>query len=160
MERKGKDLVKGDIGVIVEMLNKALSDELFSTHQYWLGAKLVRGAMRGQAIEELKEHSEEEFKHANMLADRILQLGGVPVLKPEDWYKLSNCGYEAPEDPEVTTILKQNIEGEQCAINVYKKLSDFLKGKDDITYYMVMEILEDEIEHEDELMTLLEDITE
>ncbi len=158
MKRKGKELVKGDIGEIVEMLKKAMADELFSTHQYWLGAKLVTGPMRGQIVEELNEHSEEELKHASMLADRILQLEGTPVLRPEDWYKLSNCGYETPDDPSSVTILKQNIEGEQCAIKVYEKLASFLKEKDEITYYMAMDILKDEIEHEDELITLLEAI--
>jgi len=50
-------LVKGDVDQIVEMLNKALSDELFATHQYWLGAKLATGPMRGQVVAELREHS-------------------------------------------------------------------------------------------------------
>ncbi|HOC02702.1 MAG TPA: ferritin-like domain-containing protein, partial [bacterium] len=93
-----------------------------------------------------------------MIADRIIQLGGTPVLKPEDWYKLTNCGYEAPEDPSVIPVLKQNIKGEQCAIGVYQKLAETLKDKDPITYYMVLSILKDEVEHEDDLINILEDI--
>jgi len=55
-------------------------------------------------------------------------------------------------------VLKQNIKGEQCAIESYKKLSDFVKDKDPVTYNIVLGILTDEIEHEDDLINLYEDI--
>jgi bacterioferritin len=54
--------------------------------------------------------------------------------------------------------LKQNIDGERCAIKVYKKLLNFVKGKDEITYKIVLEILEEEIEHEDDLEGILVDM--
>ncbi|MBN1445499.1 MAG: ferritin [Candidatus Omnitrophica bacterium] len=160
MERKGRELIKGDVKQIIEMLNKALSDEWLAYYQYWIGSKVVAGQMRGQVVAELTEHAGDELRHAGMITDRILQLGGTPVLKPEDWYKLTNCGYDAPEDPAVKPVVKQNIKGEQCAITVYKKLSESLKDKDSISFYMVMEILKDEIEHEDDLMNLLDDMQE
>lgn len=92
-----------------------------------------------------------------MVALRIIQLGGTPITKPEDWYKHTNCGYDAPDDPFVKTILEQNIKGEQCAISVYKKLMDLTKDKDPVTYNMALTILSDEIEHEEDLQSLLED---
>ena len=45
---------------------------------------------------ELLLHANEELAHADMLALRIIQLGGVPLLTPEDWYKNTHCGYDAP----------------------------------------------------------------
>ena len=114
--------------------------------------------MRGAVASELEEHAGDELKHAGMLVERMIQLGGKPILKPEDWYKMTNCGYEAPEDPNVITLLKQNIKGEQCAIGVYKSLLDTVKDKDQITYNMVLEILEEEVEHEEDLQAILEDI--
>ncbi len=158
MERKGIKIIKGNIEEIIEELNKALSDEWLAYYQYWLGEKVVKGKSREEAAKELGEHASDELKHADMLADRIIQLGGTPVLKPEDWYKLTNCGYDAPEDSAVIPILKQNIKGEQCAIEVYQKIAEKLKDKDPVTYYMVLSILKDEIEHEDDLINLLEDI--
>lgn len=159
MERKGIKIVKGDVGEIVEKLNKALSDEWLAYYQYWVGAKVVKGKFKEEVVAELTQHAGDELKHAEMLADRIIQLGGTPVLKPEDWYKLTNCGYEPPEDNDVIPILKQNIKGEQCAIEVYQNLSEYLKDKDPVTYYIVLDILKDEIEHEDDLINILEDIT-
>ncbi|MEA3485859.1 MAG: ferritin-like domain-containing protein, partial [Candidatus Aerophobetes bacterium] len=93
-----------------------------------------------------------------MLVDRILQLEETPILKPEDWYKMTNCGYEAPEDSSIKAVLEQNIKGERCAINIYNKLLGTTGEKDPITYHMIMDILKDEVEHEDDLQTLLEDI--
>jgi bacterioferritin len=71
---------------------------------------------------------------------------------------LNNCGYDAPEDPSVKAILRQNIKGEQCAIDVYKKLADETKGKDVITYHLALKIMGDEVEHEEDLEALLEDL--
>jgi bacterioferritin len=106
---------------------------------------------------ELLQHSTEELLHADMVAMRIIQLGGTPVTKPEDWYKWTNCGYDAPDDPFVKTLLIQNIKGEQCAISVYKNLLDITKEKDLITHNMVLQILQQEVEHEEDLQALLED---
>ena len=89
---------------------------------------------------------------------RINQLGGTPILDPKEWFDNSNCGYATPSDPHIKKIVAQNIEGEQCAIDVYKKMSDMTKDKDVVTYNMALSILADEIEHEDDLQTLLEDL--
>jgi bacterioferritin len=93
-----------------------------------------------------------------MLAGRIVQLGGTPVLTPEGWGKLSPCKYDAPEDPYVVVLLDQNIEGEQCAITTYKALMDATKDKDMVTYNLALAILEQEIEHEEDLQSLREDL--
>lgn len=155
---KGREILKLDVDELVKLLNKALADEWLAYYQYWVGAKVAVGPMRTAVASELEEHAKEELKHAEMLTNRILQLGGTPLLSPQDWYKETNCGYEAPEDPYVKTLLKQNIKGEQCAIEVYNKLIEFTKDKDPVTCRMLVEILEDEIEHEFELQSLLEDM--
>ncbi len=158
MGTKGQKLVGMDVSELVKELNKALADEWLAYYQYWLGAKVAKGPMRGAVVAELTEHANDELRHAEMLADRIVQLGGTPVLSPEDWYKVTNCGYEAPSDPNVRKLIEQNIKGEQCAIDVYQKLSSMLKDKDSITYQMALEIMADEVEHEDDLEALVEDM--
>jgi bacterioferritin len=154
----GRSLVGKDVDKIVELLNKALADEWLAYYQYWIGAKVAAGPMRGAVTVELEEHATEELGHALMLVDRILQLGGTPLLAPQDWYEMTNCGYEAPEDPYVEVLLEQNIQGEQCAIEVYQKLVDFTKDIDPVTYEMSVQIMTDEIEHEEDLQALQEDI--
>jgi bacterioferritin len=158
MGTKAREIVGTDIGKLIELLNKAFADEWLAYYQYWVGAKVVRGPMRGVVEAELEEHAQDELKHAGMLTERMIQLGGTPILKPQDWYKMTNCGYDAPEDSSVRAVLEQNIKGEQCAIEVYKRLIETTKDKDPITYNMALEILKDEIEHEEDLQTILEDM--
>jgi len=158
MGTKGKEIVGMDISKLLELLNKAFADEWLAYYQYWIGAKVVKGPMRGAVASELDEHAGEELEHAGMLTERIIQLGGTPILKPEDWYEMTNCGYETPEDPNVRAVLKQNVKGEQCAIDVYKKLLETVKDKDPVTYNMMLKILEDEVEHEEDLQAILEDM--
>jgi bacterioferritin len=158
MGTKGREIVEMDVNELIKELNKALADEWLAYYQYWIGAKVAVGQMRNAVVEELEEHAEEELEHAGMLVERILQLGGTPLLDPADWYKETNCKYEIPSDPKVKVLLAQNIRGEQCAIEVYNKLAKMTRDVDPITYNMVLEILEDEVEHEEDLEALLEDI--
>lgn len=158
MGTKGREIVGVDVDKLIELLNKALADEWLAYYQYWIGSKVIVGQMRGAVEGELVEHAEEELEHAGMLVERILQLGGTPILSPEEWYDLTNCGYEVPSDPEVMEILDQNIEGEQCAIEVYHELLNFLGDKDPITSNMIESILADEVEHEEDLEAIKEDL--
>jgi bacterioferritin len=143
---------------LVALLNKAFADEWLAYYQYWLGAKVAAGVPKGEVIKELEEHAEEELEHAEMLAERIIQLGGTPVLEPKVWYDVANCKYMPPKDPDIHTLLDQNIRGEQCAIAVYYKLLDYTKEKDPITYDLIRKILKDEIEHEQDLEDLKRDL--
>jgi len=154
----GKEIVGLDVDKLVDVLNEALADEWLAYYQYWIGAKVVKGINKDAVIAELIQHSADELRHAGMLADRILQLGGTPLLDPKEWTEKSGCGYSAPKDFNVIKILAQNIKGEQCAIKSYKKLMNLTKDKDEITYQMAFEIMRDEVEHEEDLQALEEDL--
>ena len=158
MGTKAREIIDIDVDDLIKTLNKAFADEWLAYYQYWVGAQVAKGPARGAVAAELQEHAAEELEHAEMLTERILQLGGTPLLKPDDWYKMTNCGYEAPEDGYVEVLLEQNIKGEQCAIEVYRQLMELTKDADPVTYHMALEILEDEVEHEEDLQAILEDI--
>lgn len=158
MGMKRTDIVNLDINKLINLLNKAYADEWLAYYQYWVGAQIVTGLMRDTAVKELTEHAADELKHAGMLAERIIQLGGTPVTNFEDFSKVTNCGFLDPTDPSVKAIIQQGVEGERCAIEVYNNLLEITKGKDILTYKMVLEILEDEVEHETDFEALLEDL--
>lgn len=158
MGTKGREIVGVNIKELLTLMNKAYADEWLAYYQYWVGAKVAVGRMRGIITKELEEHAGEELEHASKLVERMIQLGGTPLLKPEDLLKETNCGYDAPSDPNTKALLAQNIKGEQCAIETYRKLFDFVKGKDPITEKLVLHILEDEVEHEEDLEAMLEDM--
>lgn len=158
MAQKGREIVKMNVDELINLLNKALADEWLAYYQYWTGAKVVKGPMKDAVISELDLHATEELTHAQLIVTRIIQLGGTPVLTPKDWFTLSSCGYDAPEDPYVEKILEQNIKGEQCAIRVYNSLLDITREGDPVTYNIILQILSDEVEHEEDLAALKEDL--
>lgn len=150
----GKQIVEQsglDVQEVVRLLNKAFSDEWLAYYQYWAGAQVISGIMAPVLRPELEEHANEELDHAKKLSKRIIELGGTPVLSPEGWYKESTCGYLVPKNSEAATLLRQNLQGERCAIEVYHKLLKYVLNKDMITAHIVRQILQDEIEHEQEL---------
>ena len=158
MGSQGRKIVGMDVDELISLLNKAHADEWLAYYQYWVGSKVVKGPTKDAVIAELVQHATEELSHADMIALRIVQLGGTPVLEPKEWYNLTNCGYDAPVDPYVKAVLEQNIKGEQCAIKTYDKLMKMVEGKDPVTYNMILTIITQEVEHEEDLQSLLEDL--
>jgi len=158
MGTKGIEILGLKADQLVEKLNRALADEWLAYYQYWIGAKVVRGPLRAEVVAELDQHAADELRHAGLLVSRIIQLGGTPLLNPQEWFKLTNCGYDAPKNPEVGAVVNQNIKGEQCAIGVYNDLIKFTRDKDPVTFNIVLGILQDEVEHEDDLQAILEDM--
>jgi bacterioferritin len=158
MGTRGREIVGMNVEQLLDMLNRAYASEWLAYYQYWLGARVLKGPMKDAVAAELNLHATEELNHAVLLAGRIVQLGGTPVLDPKDWFRLSPCAYEAPADPHVVTILEQNIAGEQCAISAYKLLMDTTKDKDMVTYNLALTILQQEVEHEEDLQSLEEDL--
>ncbi len=160
MEKAGIEILRKELGVekLIDMLNSALAEEWLAYYQYWVGARVMEGPMRKEIETELLIHANEELAHATLIVDRIIQLGGTPVLSPFDWKKIANCEYEAPIDTYVEVILNQNLRGERCAIQHYKAIADFTNGKDHVTHQIATTILNDELEHEKDIEDFLIDI--
>lgn len=158
MGKKSVNIANLDVKKLIDMLNAALSEEWLAYYQYWVGARVMEGPMRSEVEPELLVHADEELAHAVLLIDRIIQLGGTPVLTPEDWTKLARCKYAVPDDYYIEAILDQNLEGERCAIERYQEIAAFTEGKDYSTYQMAVSILNDELEHEEDIESWLTDI--
>lgn len=158
MGTRGREIVGMDVDKLIEMLNKAYADEWFAYYSYWLGARVVRGPMKDAVAAELLQHATEELAHADLVANRIIQLGEKPITEPKKWYEWSGCGYAPPDDEYVKVILDQNIKAERCAIDSYNNLMKKTRDKDMVTYNIALTILEQEVEHEEDLQSLLEDL--
>ena len=139
---------KLDVESLLSQLNAALSEEWLAYYQYWVGALVAEGAM----------HANEELGHAKLLADRIIELEGVPVLDPKQWFELARCKYDTPNDFDVVSLLNQNVASERCAIVRYQQIAEFTDGKDFTTCEIAKHILGMEEEHEQDLQDYLTDI--
>ncbi|MBU4269357.1 ferritin [Candidatus Dependentiae bacterium] len=146
---------------ILKLLNKALADEWLAYYQYWVGSKIVKGEFSKEAVVEMVQHASDEKRHADMLTEHILKLGGIPIL---DFYKLediSGCGYTTPPAlGDIKIILEQNIEGERCAIKFYKNFLTQLNENYQALKKDIETILKDEEEHEVDLNDILKNIIE
>ena len=145
-----------DKKALIALINKALADEWLSYYRYWVGAKVIVGKMKEQVATELEEIATAELKHAGLLVDKIIKLGGTPILKPNDWCKTANCVYDVPKAFSIKAVLFQNIKSEQCTIDAYKKLVNITKRKKPTISELLKSILEEEIEHKDDLINMAE----
>ncbi|MBP8790435.1 MAG: ferritin-like domain-containing protein [Breznakibacter sp.] len=158
----GKEAIKVasvDVKKLIGLLNAALSEEWLAYYQYWIGARLMEGPMRSEVEPELLVHADQELNHAMLVVNRIIQLGGTPVINPNQWTQLARCQYDEPNDPYIEVILEQNLKGERCAIQRYQEIADFTAGKDHSTYQLAVQILNEEVEHENDIEAWLADLT-
>lgn len=149
---------KTDIAKLLEMLNIAFAEEWLAYYQYWIGAQVATGPMRTSITAEFMEHAEEELKHAKWLSDRIIQLGGTPILDPKDFENVAQCRYDAPNNPYIMNLLEQNLVAERCAVTRYQGICEMTFGKDFETFRVSAKILKEELEHEQEMGDFIEDI--
>ena len=158
MGRAGNSLIKGiEVQEIIDALDSfhALSwvVTLFS-----LGLK---NRLEGEAVfllsKELEDKARESMKHAKKLAERIAELGGTETADPTEFVMLSPLKrFSMPSsNSNVNVILSYILELEQSMIRTYGDFLHGIKDKDDITYHVLREILEDEIRQESEIESVL-----
>lgn len=158
MGKKAVEISNLDVQQTIQYLNEALAEEWLAYYQYWIGARVMEGPMRSEIEPELLLHATQELGHATLVVNRIIQLGGTPILHPDLWKTYAKCDYEAPADPYIEIVLEQNLRGERCAIQRYQNLAAFAEGKDYATYQMAVTILNDELEHEHDIEDWITDI--
>ena len=100
------------------------------------------------------EHSVEEQRHADMIAERIRQLGGAPDFNPQGLLTRSHAQYS--EGQSLVDMIKEDLIAERIAIESYMEIIRFFGNDDPTSRRMMEEILAKEEEHADDLATLLE----
>ncbi len=94
---------------LIENLNKALSIELAAVIQYSQHSYLVTGHEREIFKDWFRDQAEEAQDHAETLGDKVVALGGVPTVEPA----------MIRQSVDVNEMLKQDLELEREALNVY-----------------------------------------
>lgn len=144
---------------LVNLMNAALADEWIAYYQYWISYQLVYGVNAPNAKDEFLEHAQEEYEHANMLAFRITQLNGVPVLYPTQFNDIANNKVKTLGEFSSKSLLTDNLNSENDAVEVYKKMLTYIGDKDPVTEDIIRGILADEEEHVKDLSNLIKDIS-
>jgi bacterioferritin len=140
---------------IVKLLNDALATELVCVLRYKRHHFTASGLAAPTIADEFLVHAGEEAVHADRLAQRIVQLGGVPDFSP---YTLSQRSHAAYDDSlDLKAMIKADLIAERVAIESYSQLIALIGNKDSSTRRLLEDILSDEQEHAEELQGWLAD---
>ncbi len=134
---------------VVKLLNDALATELVCVLRYRRHHFTADGLSSPKIVEEFMVHAVEEQAHADLLAERIVQLGGEPDFSPDSLSKRSHAQYDDSSD--LMAMIKANLIAERVAIESYRQMIVLIGDKDSTTRRMLEHILSEEEEHADEL---------
>jgi bacterioferritin len=128
---------------LIEALNGLLARELTAISQYMVEAEMEDNWGYGKLHEDQEKRAVTEMKHAEKLIGRVIFMEGKPIVsKLEDFH----IGQDVPQ------IVKNDLALELDAV---KRYNDAIKlavaVADNSTREMLESILNDEIEHVDEL---------
>lgn len=144
-----------NISEVLFFLNEALATELVCVLRYRSHHFMARGIHSKGIAQEFLVHAGEELAHADMLAARIVQLGGEPNFAPDGLNARSHVEFAAAHSLE--DMIRENLIAERIAIDSYRELIQYLGDNDPTTSRMLKEILASEETHADELADWLED---
>jgi bacterioferritin len=157
--KKGKEVVEGDVDLLIRELEKAYADEWIAFYYYTLASQIAEGRTSPMIIDALKELAKDELEHSSELAERIIELGSEPTRDLAQLTKVANFPeVKLPKDPkELDNIVKAVIEAERGAIEVYNNLLKKLmkEWRDPVTFHIIRHIMQEEVAHEEKMEDIL-----
>jgi bacterioferritin len=141
---------------VIDLLNTALATELVCVLRYRRHHFMAQGIHGKSVAAEFLAHATEELGHADLLAARIVQLGGAPDFSPDGLASRSHAQYVAGDD--LGEMIQEDLVAERIAIDSYGETIRYLGNDDPTTRRMLEAILATEEEHADDLATMLKEL--
>jgi bacterioferritin len=142
-----------DLDRVISVLNEALATEIVCvlryTHHFFMATGVHGRAVAG----EFKEHADEERQHADMIGERIQQLGGKPDFNPGTLLQRSVAQYIEGET--LGDMIREDLVAERTVIEVYQRMIEFFGTKDPTTRRIIEHIKAQEEEHASDLSDML-----
>jgi ferritin-like protein len=158
MGKAGVGLIKGiDVEEIVDTLDSYYCYNLVVMHF----SHALRNRLEGQAAfllgDELEENAEQGLKAAKKLADRIGDLGGVVSADPTQFVERSPLEeFSLPDsNSEVGVILGFVVERIRMIIGEYGAFLERVRGRDEISHLLVLDLLKEQVARESEIEAAL-----
>lgn len=144
---------KGVVQKTISILNEALATEIVCVLRYMHHYFMATGVHGRSVAHQFKEHADAEREHADMIGERIQQLGGKPDFNPKSLLERSVSQYVEGET--LGEMIREDLIAERIVIDVYQGMIRFFGDNDPTTRVMIEQILKEEEEHASELADLL-----
>ena len=144
---------RADQKIVIKVLNEALATEIICVLRYKRHHYMAKGIHAQSVAAEFAQHAVEEQAHADLIAERIVQLGGAPNFSPEGLATRSHSEYMEGND--LTEMICEDLIAERIAIDSYGEIIRYIGNNDPTTRVMLEGILAKEEEHADDLSSLL-----
>jgi bacterioferritin len=147
---------QADVQRVVRRLNELRSTEICSYLQYKQHAYMAVSLVGPGVREEFLEHADEELHHADMLAERIQQLGGVPIFDPAEIARTAARAHvNVTQGATVEQMVREDLEVELTQVNAYMAFIREVGFDDPTTRRLLEDILKDTEHHAAELRDML-----
>ena len=150
------DAYKGDRKVVLRVLNEALATEIVCVLRYKRHHYMAKGIHSQAVADEFLEHAAEEQEHADLIAERIVQLDGEPNFNPEGLLTRSHSEYVEGES--LVDMIREDLIAERIAVESYSEIIRYLADNDPTSRRLMESVLAKEEEHAEDMSTLLETI--
>jgi bacterioferritin len=147
---------KADRHQIIYELNRLRATEIASFLQYKQHAFMAVSLLSPGLKNDFEAHAATEMKHADMLAERVQQLGGVPIYEPaEIAAQASEMGVQPEQGPTLMDMVVEDLLLERQQVAAYTGLVREIGDTDLTTRRILMSILEETEQHASELADYL-----
>jgi bacterioferritin len=143
-----------DLPRVVQVCNEALATEIVCVLRYKRHYYAAAGTHAEPVAKEFLEHAADEQRHADMLADRIAELGGRPDFDPARLSTRAHTPCDSGLD--LIDLIREDLVAERVAMASYTEIAQWLGDGDPATRQMFEQLLADEEDHAGDLATLLE----
>ncbi len=141
---------------VISVLNEVLATELVCVLRYKRHYYTATGIQAAPVAQEFLQHANEEQQHADLVAERIVQLNGEPDFSPEGLATRAHSQYDASSN--LLDMVREDLVAERVAIASYQEIVRWLANDDPTTRRVIETILAVEEEHADDLLNILQDM--
>jgi bacterioferritin len=141
---------------VISVLNQVLATELVCVLRYKRHYYTAEGINAAPVAAEFLQHANEEQLHVDMVAQRIVQLGGEPDFSPEGLAARAHSEYDASTD--LLDMVREDLVAERVAVASYQEIIRWLGNDDPTTRRMIETILATEEEHAEDLLSILQEM--
>lgn len=139
--------VQFDKAAVIDILNRILEAELAGVVRYTHYSFMVYGYGRIPIVHWLREQAQEGLLHGQEAGELITMLGGHPSLGIGRLLE--------SQKHDIGSILRESLEHEQFALDLYRQLLALVEGKDVMLEEYARQMITEETRHAGEVDKML-----